>query len=180
MSRVKVRTRRSVLRLTPIGASYDVVSAYRVPPQTIAPGTSPFGLGSPDMIVTEEPTTGDIFPKVVATPEALDRWYAAVAVAAPASFVQGYREVPSGFDAGAIITLIGVGLTVAVAVGLSLASILVGPLAAGSARARGPRRADRRGRLRQHPLRTPNPRTPSPRVTSSPRPGRRSPARPVR
>lgn len=114
----------------PVGAqiswtetSDDAVSADRVPAETIELGTSPFGLGAPDMIITEEPATGDILAKVAATPEALDRWYAAVAVAAPASFVQGYREVPSGFDAGAIITLIGVGLTISVAIGLVAFSV---------------------------------------------------------
>ncbi len=108
--------------LMPADAVYDAVAAYRVPAQAIELGTSPFGQYA-DLVIAERPRTGSIAARVGATRDALERWYAAIAAHAPATIAQGYREVPRGFDAGAVIVLLGAGLVLSVSMGLVSFSI---------------------------------------------------------
>ncbi|TNH23972.1 hypothetical protein FHG89_26035 [Micromonospora orduensis] len=101
---------------TPADDGDAAVTAFTVPADTVPLNTSPFEQGT-DIVVAETPRQGTIVAKVTADQGKLEDWYAVTAALAPTAVVQGYREIPTGFDAGAVIVLVTAGLLITAAMG---------------------------------------------------------------
>ncbi|WP_091616171.1 hypothetical protein [Micromonospora mirobrigensis] len=104
---------------TPLTASEGgdtEVAAYAIPADTAPLNMSPFGQGT-DIVVAEPPKAGTIVAKVDANQSALENWYATAAALAPTAVVQGYREIPTGFDADAVTALVTAGLLITATMG---------------------------------------------------------------
>ncbi|MDH6468880.1 MULTISPECIES: hypothetical protein [Micromonospora] len=102
--------------LRPADDGDAAVTAFTIPADTAPLNTSPFGQGT-DIVVAETPRQGTIVAKVTADQGKLEDWYAVTAALAPTAVVQGYREIPTGFDAGAVIVLVTAGLLITAAMG---------------------------------------------------------------
>jgi hypothetical protein len=92
-----------------VGGTTDLAKSVSVVPQATIEVTG--GENTADVIFAHSPRIGSADIQVRADKESMEAFFASIAGAYPALYVQGFfRTIPDGLDAGAVLTVVSLGL----------------------------------------------------------------------